>query len=114
MLSACNRSDNTIQGYIEGELVYLSSPVGGEIAELKITRGDKITQGQMVAKLVDLPEVSQLHSAKAQATVAESELKDIEKGERSTIIDGIVAQIKQAKAEITLTKQRLIRFSNTV
>ncbi|HVT63459.1 MAG TPA: hypothetical protein VHD33_08245, partial [Legionellaceae bacterium] len=41
---ADNESASTFQGYVEGEFVYVSSPIGGRLDYLKVRRGQTIKE----------------------------------------------------------------------
>lgn len=50
-------------GYIEGEYVYLSSPVSGRLIQLAVHRGETVTVSQLAFQLDPQPELAQLKSA---------------------------------------------------
>ena len=41
-------SSNVFQGYIEGEYVYVASPLGGALTNLAVARGDEVKAGQLL------------------------------------------------------------------
>src|ERR1700722_18560858 len=95
ILAACSR-ENRLQGYIEGEYIYLSSNYSGILKQLLITRGDLVKQGQLLFTLDREPEISELQQAQDQLAQAQQVLADLIAKQRSTILQGIVAQQKQA------------------
>jgi HlyD family secretion protein len=67
------------QGYIEGEYVYLASPLGGALTNLAVARGDSVKAGQLLFRLERQSEADavaeagkNLASAKASLALAES------------------------------------------
>ena len=51
-LAACSLdSPNQFQGYIEGEYVYVASPLGGTLQQLDVARGHQVTAGQRLFEL---------------------------------------------------------------
>lgn len=111
ILSACQqKAELTFQGYVEGELVYLSSPFSGMLKTLSVERGEKVASGVTIFKLDPEPEVSQLLAAKNTLKEAEANLANVINGQRSTVLDAINAQIKQAHSDINLAAIRVKRF----
>ena len=50
--AGCSRNPaNTFQGYVEGEYVYVASPLGGALTNLAVARGDSVTNGQLLFEL---------------------------------------------------------------
>lgn len=45
LLTACSPDDNVINGYIEGEYVYVSPAVGGVLDEIYVVKGQQINAG---------------------------------------------------------------------
>src|SRR6516162_5867045 len=44
-------SPNRFQGYIEGEYVYVASPLGGTLQQLDVARGNEVRAGQRLFEL---------------------------------------------------------------
>ncbi len=80
-IAGCSsRSANEFQGYIEGEYVYVASPLGGALTNLAVARGDEVKAGQLLFSLERESEnaaVQQaeknLAQAKASLALSESE-----------------------------------------
>jgi len=46
LLSSCHRSDDRlVQGYVEGEFVYVASPMSGALQSLSVARGAQVREG---------------------------------------------------------------------
>lgn len=100
LLSSCNWSDNRLNGYVEGQLTYLSSPTDGRLDQLGVERGMQVKKGDLLFSLESLPESAELNSATAVINQAKSNLKDLLYGKRPSEIDAILSQIKEVKARI--------------
>ncbi len=113
MISACQREQHgRYQGYVEGENVYLASPISGNLDHMFVQRGARVKKGDLLFKLDDNPEILALHEAEQLLQQGESNLKDLILPRRPPEIDAVIAQIKQADAQITLAKLRFDR--NTI
>ncbi len=110
-LGGCQqKQDNVFQGYVENELIYLSSPHSGQLFTLFVSRGEHVKKGTVIFTLDPEPETSQLIAATKQLSQAEANLKDINKGQRETVLTAIQAQISQVKADLDLANLRVSRF----
>jgi HlyD family secretion protein len=98
-VAACS-GDKTVpyQGYVEGEYVYVASPVGGRLDRLVVQRGQTVAER---APLFDL-ESDQETAAKAQAEeqlkAAQSQLADLKTGKRRPELEVVREQLRQATA----------------
>jgi HlyD family secretion protein len=108
VLAACSR-ETRLQGYIEGEYIYLSSNYSGILKQLLITRGDLVKQEQLLFTLDKEPEISELEAAQDQLFHAQEVLNDLEAGQRSTILQGIIDQQRQAAANLAFSTVTLKR-----
>ena len=109
LLVGCNNNQNS-QGYIEGEYAYVSSAVSGYLTNLLVKRGDEVTLNQPLFVLDPEPEYSQLEQAKHNYSQAQESLVNLEKGQRSTVLDALVAQLSQANANLKLADITLKRY----
>ncbi|HTA95498.1 MAG TPA: efflux RND transporter periplasmic adaptor subunit [Verrucomicrobiae bacterium] len=86
-LAGCSgNSTGTFQGYIEGEYVYVASPLGGALTNLAVARGDEVKAGQLLFELERESESAavqqagkNLAQAKANLALSENELTRREK-----------------------------------
>ena len=51
MAGCSGNSTHEFQGYIEGEYVYVASPLGGALTNLAVARGDSVKTGQPLFEL---------------------------------------------------------------
>lgn len=102
MLWAVPRLHRTpvLSGYVEGEPLYLASPVAGRVDQMLVQRGDQVAAGQKLF-VVD---PSQLQGARDQASAevsaAQAQAADARKGQRP--VELAVFDANVAAAEATL------------
>lgn len=86
LFTACGRSEHLrVQGYVEGEFVYVSSPLAGPLQSLKVYRGDKVNAGDPLFELDRTVEKAALDQAQASLTFSE---KDFERQEKLSLDPG--------------------------
>jgi HlyD family secretion protein len=111
LLSGCSQqSTHEIDGYIEGNYTYISSPVSGVLDNLAVNRGDSISKNYLLFKLDKNPQLEERDAAKANWLAAKAKLDDLLRGQRSTVVEGILAQKAQAQASLKLSKATLSRY----
>lgn len=109
LLSSCHRHP-VLQGYLEGEYIYLSSNYSGVLKQLAVSRGQNVKKGQLIYVLDSEPEASIAAQAKDQWEQAEKTLHDLQSGQRSTVLESIIAQRQQAVANLAYSKKTLQRY----
>jgi HlyD family secretion protein len=109
-LGGCRGSSHTVQGYIEGEYVYVASPLAGELASLPVARGDQVVPGQELFSLEDIPEKAAHEEAARRLAQAKADLEDLRKGKRPSEIQALAAQLEQARAAADLAAIELARL----
>ncbi|ALP65471.1 HlyD family secretion protein [Paraburkholderia caribensis] len=110
VLGACShRADNTWQGYVEGEFVYLGSSQSGKLTQLDVVRGDQLTANAPVFALESVDETAALQQAQQQLAAARAQLADIQTGKRPPEIDVTRAQLAQAVANARKAALQLTR-----
>jgi HlyD family secretion protein len=98
LVAGCDRNDvHTVQGYIEGEYVYVAAPLGGALTNLAVARGDAVTNGQLLFALERQSEAAALAQAEknlvqAQATLSLSDLMFKRRQELRATPSGVVSQ----------------------
>ncbi|MFV0415634.1 MAG: HlyD family secretion protein [Chthoniobacterales bacterium] len=109
-LAACEKSDPTfVQGYIEGEFVYVASPFAGQLKKLSVDRGRQVKTGDPLFLLDDTPQRAALDAAAQRVAQAKAQLEDARAGQRPSEINAIQAQLAQAEAALILSKKELSR-----
>jgi HlyD family secretion protein len=108
--SGCTRPDTgRLQGYVEGEFVYVSSPLAGEVRSLRVERGTQVKAGDALFALDTTPEKAARDEAERRVMQARANWEDLQKGRRPTEIESLEAQLKQAKAALELSEVQLAR-----
>ncbi|WP_395750297.1 HlyD family secretion protein [Prosthecobacter sp.] len=119
-LLGCKRApSNLLQGYVEGEFVYVSAPQGGKLAKLNVQRGAQVKAGDVLFELENVAETAARDEASQRVQQAKNTLADAQKGKRPTEIASLEAQLKQAReasalAEIELARQLELTKSGAV
>jgi len=98
-----------LQGYIEGEYVYVASPVAGRLQSLEVSRGAQLEAGALLFQLDPASERPARDDAAARLAQAEAKLADLKKGKRPSEIEAIQAQLGQARAMLELSAAALRR-----
>ncbi len=99
----------TWQGYLEGDYVYVASPLGGRLDSLSVAKGARVAPGAALFTLEREAEKAALRQAEQQLAAARSELEDLSKGERPEEIAALQARLDQARANAELSKRDLRR-----
>ena len=93
--AGCNRKDgNTVQGYVEGEFVYVASPLAGSLQKLGVRRGERVTSGTPLFALDSIPETAARDEAARKLAQARATLEDLRKGKRPSELDALEAQLR--------------------
>ena len=100
---------NEFQGYIEGEYVYVASPMGGTLTNLAVARGDTVKAGQLLFALERESEAAAVRQAEHNLSQAQAQLEDLNKGKRPSEISSMEAQLERARADLKLAEAELVR-----
>jgi HlyD family secretion protein len=74
--AGCRKAPNDyVQGYVEGEFVYVSSPLAGTLQHLLVRRGDQVTAGQPLFSLDEIMEQAAHDQAQAALVLSEADYK---------------------------------------
>jgi HlyD family secretion protein len=112
-LGACERAPtDRVQGYVEGEFVYVASPLAGELEKLSVARGAQVQRGDLLFALESAAESAERDAARRRLDKARAELEDAKKGKRPTEIDALEALLRQAQATHAFAEQELVRQEN--
>jgi HlyD family secretion protein len=75
LLGGCAKpSPDEFQGYIEGEYVYVASPLGGALDKLAVARGETVKKGQLLFELERQSEAAALTEAEKNLAQANASL----------------------------------------
>ena len=68
-----NSPQDRFQGYVEGEFVYVASPLAGQLESLQVQRGDQVKIGDPLFALDETAEKAALDQARAALVLSEAE-----------------------------------------
>jgi HlyD family secretion protein len=105
--TACSRSGHVrVQGYVEGEFVYVSSQLAGPLQTLNVYRGTEVKAGDPLFTLDRTVEKAVLDQAQASLTFSE---KDFERQEELSLTPGSAAvrDLQLARSARDQDSQRL-------
>jgi HlyD family secretion protein len=110
---SCSRPDpNRVQGYVEGEFVYVASPLPGALQSLSVQRGRQVKAGDLLFALDNTPELAARDEAERRLAQARATFEDVQKGKRPSEIDAISAQLRQARVALALSEKEYARQEN--
>ena len=110
LLTGCSGgSSGALQGYIEGEYVYVAPPLGGALTNLAVARGGSVTNGQLLFELERGSEADAVRQAEKNLAQSQSQLDDLAKGQRPTEIAAFEAHLERAKANLKLSGDQFTR-----
>jgi HlyD family secretion protein len=103
LLAACSpKEDPAWSGYVEGDYVYVASPVGGALETLAVRRGQTVSRGAPLFALESESERAARDEAAARLASAQAQASDTRKGRRAEELAVSQAQLAQARAEAQL------------
>jgi len=109
----CDRTaPDRVQGYVEGEFLYISSPHPGTLSSLFVERGGEVREGDPLFALESVPEKTARDQAARRLSQARASLADLKKGRRPPELASIEAQLGRARASLALTETELSRQQN--
>jgi len=94
------QSGLTLYGNVDIRKVDLGFRVGGRVAALTVQEGDRLTAGQLVARLEQAPYADALHLAEARQAQAAAQLAKLEAGNRPQEIAQAKALVKEREASV--------------
>ena len=105
-ITGCSQKPaNIFQGYIEGEYVYVASPLGGALTNLAVARGEEVKAGQLLFELERGSEAAAVQQAEknlaqANANLALSEA-EFARREKLRNDQGVISaeELDQARAQ---------------
>jgi HlyD family secretion protein len=102
--SCADPPKNNFQGYVEGEFVYVASPIGGRLDALTVRRGQSVHKGDLLFELEHELEASVVKEASEKYRQASEKLANLRKGKRPSEIQAIQARLKSAEADFRLAR----------
>jgi len=109
-LASCGGGDTPYyQGYVEGEFVYVASPVAGRLETLAVRRGQQVAARAPLYALEAVSETATRDQARAQRDAAQARLDDSATGKRPEEVDVNRARLAQAEAAAQRSAAQLVR-----
>jgi HlyD family secretion protein len=110
IFSGCSRpAPDRVQGYVEGEFVYVASSMAGALEALHVQRGGQVKAGDPLFALESSPERAARDEAERRLSQARSGLADEKKGKRPSEVESLKARLKEALAALLLSEKELAR-----
>ncbi len=109
LMGCAPHDSNQVQGYVEGEYVYVASPLSGTLESLCVQRGMNVKEGDPLFALDSTAEKARREEADRRVLQAKASLEDAKKGKRPSEIESLKAQVKQAQAALALSEKDLAR-----
>jgi len=109
LLTACQRQtpNDSLQGYVEGEYLYLAAPQSGYLKTLAALRGSRVMVGQAVFTLDSESDQQALTEAEARADAAKERVVNLQGPRRPSEIAALEANLRAAEAGLRLTASQL-------
>lgn len=115
VVAGCAPADSgRVQGYVEGEFVYIASPLAGKLLTLHVKRGSQVVADQLLFSLDAMAETALRDSAERRVQQARDTLEDLYKGKRPTEIASLEAQLAQARAALKFSEPEYERMAKLV
>ncbi|HEY1374980.1 MAG TPA: efflux RND transporter periplasmic adaptor subunit [Candidatus Binatia bacterium] len=106
LIGACSRpAENRLQGYVEGEFVYVASPLGGALESLAVTRGQQVKSGDPLFVLDSTAERTARDQAKAALVMSEKDFVRLEQLAKRNLI--AMQDLDHARSQRDQDRQRL-------
>jgi HlyD family secretion protein len=100
---------NRVQGYVEGEFVYVASPLAGMLQSLSVQRGAQVQAGAPLFALDDAAEKAARDQAVGRLAQARASWEDAKKGKRSSEMEALEAQLRQAREAASFSEAEFLR-----
>jgi HlyD family secretion protein len=100
-----------IAGLVRATEIRVSPEVGGQLASIKIQKGDRVRAGDVVAELSALELTAAVAQARAALDAATASRDHVYAGVRAEQVDALAAEIGKAKSKLTYDEAQLARVS---
>ena len=111
-LTGCaGKTDNRYSGYVEAQAVSIAAPQSGWLTAVRVDRGDVVSLGEPLFALDATQQQAALSGAENRATAAAATASDLGKGAREADIAPLLAQRRQAQAQLDLAKANEARYA---
>jgi len=101
----------SVVGVVRATEVRVAPEVGGQLATIKVQKGDQVRAGDVVAELSALELIASVGQARAALAAAQADRDHVYAGVRDEEIDRLAAEIAKAKSRLTYVEAQLTRTS---
>jgi HlyD family secretion protein len=98
-----------VVGVVRTTEVRIAPEVGGQLAAIKVQKGDRVRAGDIVAELSALELTASVAQARAELAAAIANRDHVYAGVRAEEIDSLAAEIAKAKSRLDYAEQQLSR-----
>ena len=110
LVAACSRpAPHGWQGYLEGEFVYVASPLAGRLDTLAVAKGARVAAAAPLFTLERANELAAQQQAADQLRAAQARLADLKKGSRPSELATVASRLAQARSAAELSQLELAR-----
>jgi HlyD family secretion protein len=110
ILAGCQKApEDRVQGYVEGEFVYVASPLAGQLETLAVQRGSDVKGGMLLFSLESAAEQAARDQAARRLAEGEAKLADAKKGLRASEMQSLEAQLNQARVALVFSEKEFVR-----
>ncbi|MDD3181844.1 MAG: HlyD family efflux transporter periplasmic adaptor subunit [Alphaproteobacteria bacterium] len=114
VLSACEPEGSVMNGYVEGEYLYIAPTSAGLLAELPVVRGQTVNKGQPLFSIEKTALQAAYALSLAEVAQALAKWNDLLKGSRPEEIEIIMQQQEQARAALDVATKDYVRARSLV
>jgi HlyD family secretion protein len=111
LVAGCNRTTpaaaNRATGYVEATEVRVAGEVGGRLIDVKVAEGDRVSAGDVIARIDTSDTDLALRRAAADREQAQAQLALVRAGSRPEDVRQAAAQVQSAQADVTAAEAEL-------
>ena len=100
-----------VVGIVRATEIRVAPEVGGQVAAIKVRKGDHVKAGDPVAELSALELTASVAQARAALAAAVADRNNVYAGVRAEQITTLAAEIAKAKSRLAFAEQQLTRVS---
>src|SRR6516162_6551734 len=98
-----------VVGVVRSTEVRIAPEVAGQLATIKVHKGDRVTAGDVVAELSAIELTASVEQARATLAAATADRNNVYAGVRAEQIDSMAAEIAKAKSKLEYLEAQLAR-----
>jgi HlyD family secretion protein len=104
-------TDPPVVGIVRATEIRVAPEVGGQVAAIKVRKGDRVKAGDPVVELSALELTASVAQARAALAAAVADRTNVYAGVRAEEIATLAAEIAKAKSRLAFAEQQLARVS---